>query len=306
MSGNPLDMLKDTALNFATGGLYSIYKAATSDHPMQSLMAQGLDVGVAAAGNTLATDIGGPLAGTAFNAVGGLAGAAGGAGAFAGTAAAGAEGAPAASALTEAGTVAGGGAVNIAPGAAESASTADVAGASLNGPVGSVAPTEVASTAPGGVGNMVGADAGTGVGGEPLTGLANTPPDSTAPAPLDCHYTPVRPECGAHERKRTAFTNEIGSKAGDLNGMDTKSWFASLSPGAQTALVTGGFAGAQMLTGGMQGLFAGVSAQKRLELDQLINSQYQNQVQYKNKNNQYAPLLTFKAPPNGLAQTPGA
>jgi len=38
-----------------------------------------------------------------------------------------------------------------------------------------------------------------------------------------------------------------------------------------------------MLTGALGGLFEGVSVQKRLELEQLINEQRKNQVQYLNK-----------------------
>lgn len=95
---------------------------------------------------------------------------------------------------------------------------------------------------------------------------------------------------------------ELSTKVAELGTKDTKSWFESLSPGAQTALITGGFTAAQMVTGAAGGLFAGVSAQKKLELERLINDQTQAQIQYKNKNNSYAPLLNFQQP--GMVNTP--
>lgn len=54
--------------------------------------------------------------------------------------------------------------------------------------------------------------------------------------------------------------------------------------------------GAQGLSGLAAGYYQGLSAEERLKFDQLINQQNQNQVQYLNKNNQYAPLVTFNRP----------
>jgi hypothetical protein len=81
-------------------------------------------------------------------------------------------------------------------------------------------------------------------------------------------------------------------------------WWAAQPAGVKAALLGGGiFAGGQLVSGAMGGLFAGMSAQKKLQLEQLINQQNQNQRQYLNTNNQYAPLLAFKPQP-GLATTP--
>ena len=78
----------------------------------------------------------------------------------------------------------------------------------------------------------------------------------------------------------------------------TQSWWAAQPAAVKAALVGGGlFAGGQLATGAMGGYFQGLSAQKKLELEQLINQQRQNQVQYLNKNNQYTPLLKFTSPP---------
>ena len=49
----------------------------------------------------------------------------------------------------------------------------------------------------------------------------------------------------------------------------------------------------QCLSGAASGWYAGASAEQKLEFDKLMNEQRQNQVQYLNKNNTYAPLLSF-------------
>lgn len=49
----------------------------------------------------------------------------------------------------------------------------------------------------------------------------------------------------------------------------------------------------QGLSGAASGWYAGASAEQKLEFDKLMNEQRQNQVQYLNKNNTYAPLLSF-------------
>jgi hypothetical protein len=77
------------------------------------------------------------------------------------------------------------------------------------------------------------------------------------------------------------------------------SWW-SQQPAAVKAAIAGGgiFAGGQMITGAAGGYFAGLTAEKKLQLEQLINTQNQTQRQYLNKNNQYAPLLKFTASPS--------
>ena len=52
--------------------------------------------------------------------------------------------------------------------------------------------------------------------------------------------------------------------------------------------------GAQGVTGALAGWYQGASAEQRLEFDKLQNQQRQNQIDYLNRNNQYAPLLQFR------------
>ena len=74
-------------------------------------------------------------------------------------------------------------------------------------------------------------------------------------------------------------------------------WWASQSPQVKAAIIGSGvFVGGQMVTGAMGGMFAGVSAEKKLQLESLINQQRQTQIQYQNKNNSYAPSLKFNTP----------
>lgn len=280
--GDPVDIIKDIGFNLATAGFYSIGTAIkdtieTGD-PMH-LVGQGFDIGIAAVGNQVAVDIGGPIAGMTYNIAGLTAGLAG--GGVGGVASGGfgtAEAGTAPLAAAAAGEVAAGtGAVPLAAGTAAETSAADIAAAQMTGPVSStVAPAAAESTTTGGLANMVGAGAG-----EAAT--------SAAPA-----ASSLAPETAG-------YVGEITGKAGTLNQLGAQGFFASLSPGAQTALITGGFIGAQTVAGGLQGMFAGASAEQKLELEKLINEQYQTQIQYKNKNNSYAPLVAFK--PQGLANT---
>lgn len=288
--GDPVDIIKDVGLNLVTGGLYSIgkgiYDTATTGDPMH-LLGQGFDVGLAAVGNSVAVDIGGPIAGMAYNIAGATAGLAG--GGVAGLEPVGfgtAEAGTAPLATTAAAEVgAGTGAVPLASGVPGSTTAAETGAASLTGTVSpTVAAPAAESTAPGGLANMVGAGESSAPKG--LTGLPTVATNATA-AP-----------------ETAGYLGEIGSKANSLEQLGAKGFWASLSPGAQTALITAGMVGGQTITGGMAGLFAGASAQQKLELEQLINAQYQQQIQYKNRNNSYAPLLTFKPSGPGLANTP--
>lgn len=65
--------------------------------------------------------------------------------------------------------------------------------------------------------------------------------------------------------------------------------------------VTGG----QALSGLAGGFFEGLSAEERLEFDQLINSQTQAQRELTNRNNAYAPTLSFQRAGSGLLATGG-
>ena len=137
---------------------------------------------------------------------------------------------------------------------------------------------------------------GTGVGTAAIGGLGATVV-SKAPGMVGSAATGVQAS--------PDFTKEIASNAGNLNNQTTQGWFSSLSPGAQTALITSGLTVAQMATGAMGGIFQGQSAQKKLELEQLINRQSQDQIHLRNKNNTYAPLVQFKPQPGMAAPTQG-
>lgn len=59
--------------------------------------------------------------------------------------------------------------------------------------------------------------------------------------------------------------------------------------------------GMQGVTGLASGYYQGLSAEEQLNFQKLMNQQNQNQVQYLNKNNAYAPLVTFgQKPTTGL------
>ena len=62
--------------------------------------------------------------------------------------------------------------------------------------------------------------------------------------------------------------------------------------------------GGQGLSGAAAGWFQGASAEQRIEFEKLINEQNRNQINYQNKNNQYAPLLSFAGGPAGPAGAP--
>jgi hypothetical protein len=68
-------------------------------------------------------------------------------------------------------------------------------------------------------------------------------------------------------------------------------WFKSLPPALQASLaLTGG----QAISGLMGGLFQGMSAEKQLELQQVIADRAESQRQFQNANASYAPTLKFK------------
>lgn len=292
--GDPVDILKEVGLNIATGGFYSIGKAVKKSIERKSVMpllTQGLDIGIAAVGVDIAGAVAGDKGRVMYNLAGLTAGIAGGGlGALSPT---GFGTAGSVTPLVATPT----GAIPITAGALESATAADIAGASLTGTVGSVAPTAaVAQSGAGGLANLAGLPGGVVSGGGVAQAGVGAVGSSVASQGVGSVGASTQQAAG------DAAMNELKGSAALLNSTDTKGWFESLSPGAQTALVTGGFTGAQMLMGGAQGIFAGASAEKKLELEKLINSQNQQQIAYRNKNNQYAPLLTFRQP--GMANTP--
>jgi hypothetical protein len=264
--GDPVKIITDVGLNLVTGGLYSVGKGAfetiqTGDPT--HLLAQGLDLGLASVGNQTAIDMGGPIAGMAFNIAGATAGLAGG-----GLSALSPTGFGAESGVAPLAAAPSVGGIPLTPGALSSATGADIAGASLQGPIGAVAPAvETASTAPGGLAN-----------------LAGLPATASSVAPT---VASVAPETAGYVNAMTT--------AQAIQAANAAPSIASLSEPVKMALI---LAGGQMLTGGAGGLFTGLSAQKKLELEQLINQQNEQQRQYLNRNNQYAPLVTFKKPPS--------
>jgi hypothetical protein len=68
-------------------------------------------------------------------------------------------------------------------------------------------------------------------------------------------------------------------------------WFSSLSPNDKTmlALVAG-----QAGSGLLGGMFQGMNASEQLDFQRLVNQQNYGQMQYLNRNNQYAPKLSFQ------------
>lgn len=315
MGDNPLDMITNVGANLFTGGLYSIGKSALSDDPLKSFTAQGFDMGLSSTFNQGLVDTFGPEAGMAFNAAGGAAGAAGGllsmgaegaaAGAegaapaiesgvtplATGAAAPIAEGAPltGAAALTEGGPVtATGMPTELAPGVLNSTSPADMAGAQLTGDVGPaaadapIATPDVSATTPGSV----------------AEGSPTVPGTPTAPSVPGTGVPPAASNITPKD-----YASLTGSVERMKAGADVATEVAGWSPTVKAALTMGGvMAGGQMITGAMGGLFQGLSAQKQLQLEQLINQQNQAQRQYLNKNNAYAPNLAFKQP--GVLATP--
>lgn len=265
-----VDTLVNVVANVATGGMYSLAKAGIktieTGNP-SALLTQGLDLGMASTGNQLSVDLGGPIAGQAFNAAGGLAGAAGAMGAFSGLpgfeaagAGAGSTIAPSAAADTVAGANAG---ADIGAGPA-----------TWNGEVGAIPQGAEGLTVEAG-GPAVSATTPAAVAGESFG-----PAQSFGPAMENGSYLSTMPADSA------------------TNPAAVKGWFDSLSPIAQGAIVMGA---GQMATGSLGGLFQGVSADKKLALERLMNDQRQNQVQRLNKNNSYAPKVAFATPPAGPA-----
>lgn len=271
--GDPVDIIKDVGLNLVTGGLYSLVKAGIdtveTGNPMH-LLSQGMDIGLSAVGNDVAGAIGGDTARMGYNLSGLAAGLAGGGMAGVASGGFGAESGVAPLAAETSGYVNAANAVPIA----QSSGIAPEAAGYVNAVPGAT------SSAPGAVPGV----------GTTSSGLMSTVGDTTASGIS-------RSEAQAAVK----LINETGP-GGVQKAVE------GMSPAVKSALTMGGlFAGGQMLTGAMGGLFAGVSAEKQLELQQLINAQNQAQVQYKNKNNSYAPLLTFKQPPQpaGMVQQTG-
>lgn len=144
----------------------------------------------------------------------------------------------------------------------------------------------------------------------PVTPQAAAPPVATAENDLAAQTMAANPgqslmqgpaPLGASEGGSSAganFGNGIGGAAGNgvtppTAGANMTDWFKNLPPSMQASLaMTAG----QGLSGAAGGLFAGMSAEQKLDLEKVINDQRQAQVQYQNKNAAYAPKLRFNGP----------
>lgn len=245
-----------------------------------SLLWEGLSVGLAAigseitAGANFVADLFGPIAGMTSA----EAGAAGEAGMFAGA--------------SETGTQAGSIVATVTEGAD--------AGASLTNFGGNVAENLGANSFA--QGTAYTGEVTAGMGGSPGV-ISSAVPDIASGIPGAIPGVPGAADMvgtGAAALNNAGVpANMVAEMTAGLNAAPSAgTWWAGLDPRVQAAIIGGGiFAGGQMATGALGGLFAGVTAEKKLELEQLINQQRQNQVQYLNANNQYAPSLAFKKVP---------
>jgi hypothetical protein len=260
---NVLDFVKNVGRNVVTGGMYSLVKAGVdtvkTGNP-SALLTQGLDIGMASIGNQLAVDLGGEKAGMAFNAAGGALGAAGAAGAFSSLPGFAAESgvAPLAAGAESA--------TPLAPGVLSSTAPADLAATELTGPVG--LPAAAGTTTSGGI---ISATTAPAMQSAPMATVNN------AGVPMNMADSMMAGPAGSSNLAQAA--KALGTAP------TTQGWWASQPDEVKAILMGGGVSeGGRMLTGALGGLFEGVSVQKRLELEQLINEQRQNQVQYLNKN----------------------
>lgn len=270
--GNPVEIVA----NVATGGLYSVAKGVKKAVTTGKVLAGVADImaSFGIGGNILQPTVGTKNALAIQGAVAGAALAAAPAGSVfsGGFGAAGQGVAPLAASPGAAGLTAGGpvtassipaGGVPLAPGVAPS--TAEVAGASLVGPVGAAA-----------------APASTG------TGLLTTSASKV-------------PWAGMNEGQAGwGVAKSIPTNPAEVSG-----WWANLPELGKYAILAGG---TQLIAGGASGMFAGMSAQQKLNLEKLINEQNQTQRQRLNTQNAYVPKLNFGYTPGpaGLLTQPKA
>ena len=93
---------------------------------------------------------------------------------------------------------------------------------------------------------------------------------------------------------RLDFMNTAPSPGTGASSGSMWDWINKLEPWQKAQL---GLVGGQMGAGLVGGLFQGYSAAQNLELQQRINEQNQAQREYQNRNNAYAPRITFTSPP---------
>lgn len=117
-------------------------------------------------------------------------------------------------------------------------------------------------------------------------------PVSAAPAAPVTATPAVAPPAAPGSMPAGLFNDGIGGMAGAPAAQP--SLLNSISNVPDWVKFSAMTTGAQGLSGAAAGWYQGASAEQRLEFDKLINQQRQNQVQYQNQNNAYAPLLQFQ------------
>jgi hypothetical protein len=111
----------------------------------------------------------------------------------------------------------------------------------------------------------------------PTTGLLN--------ATQAANVGPVAPTV-APEMKSFDFGSVVNQPPPEAPGL-----LAGVPDWAKYAAMT---SGAQGLTGLASGYFQGLSAEEQLEFQKMVNAQREAQVQLQNRNNAYAPVVTFR------------
>lgn len=300
---NPAGAITDIAANLATGGLYSQGKAAvdTVDEGSPFPAFKALRMGpMGAAGSDVAEDIS-PDAQSIFDNTW-----------------------SAFSAVASLGAAFGGPDVLLSGGEGFGAAGADVLGPMDSSLVASssLATPPLGSLGLDTVSGAAGADSLMGSGGDALTDLpAQTQadlaafPETAAPAQasplfkvdtlsskipnpgtIDSLQVPTAPSvdgmigAGVHG---AGGTFDAASLSGPKPDGGWLQWFKDLPPATQAVV---GIVAGQTLSGAAGGLFQGISAEERLQLDKLINEQRQGQVNYRNQNNAKVPLMKFAGP----------
>lgn len=145
------------------------------------------------------------------------------------------------------------------------------------------------------------------VGSQIAPGMQPVSPPAAvqAPAPIAAPQAPgvvVNPDTGTfipgigQVAPGTAQTGAIKTGQGLFDSMPDWMKYSAMTTGAQG------------LSGLASGYYQGLSAEEQLNFQKLVNQQNQNQVQYLNKNNSYAPTVKFgtkPTAPTGLINRPG-
>lgn len=132
-------------------------------------------------------------------------------------------------------------------------------------------------------------------------GAQTGPAVPNAPAPIQAPTAPITPQSpGVAVNPDTGtFISGIGrvgdGAANTIVPKTAEGLWSSMPDYMKYAAIT---TGTQGLSGLASGYYQGLSAEEKLNFEKLVNQQNQNQVQYLNKNNAYAPLVKFNTQPN--------